>query len=918
MDIIQDILIYQTQMMRNLSLGPYPQTEFSPPEYIVVVNALFYASLGVMLLAAFIAMLIKSWVREFDRGLQAMSLPEQRAKTREFRYLGIEYWRLPEMVSILPLLIQISLLLFAIGLMIFLFQISKPSFGVTTAIFGFGFLYYAITTSISVFVTSSPFHSPLSRALGKLYQRVHAHLCPGIHVFSSRIMDVTPATVLGRLHRHFQIFLLKSRPFQERDFVEPITAATMDEVQLSTASSALQRIHESVPNSQHSKSLQWSVWQVAGSPAFRMPPLFNLPSWILDRAADEEYFSCDPPIMLVALVAVSLRAPRAWDVHRITTVRTVLRRAEKVPWAQLVIAVFDRRLYENSPGHAPIENIARGESNPLMNAIRGKELNREESLWLLNTLSELCCGGWVQRDESFFIEMCIAILSDQASTWDYKTIPDIILLDAVMTFAAISCSPNETYRLNTLSNSRQYPWLLLSLRNHEVIGRLMEDAPQSCHKQLISLLFLVLYAFAWRYSDPLAVQYFAIITAKGDFPLYSSALTAIAPFIGHAGLSAIGRLLVAPQTRDLTQITYDSLLLGRRAFQEELLKNYDLQLGASQHPDPNIFAILFVLSTSYNSRMMVQLDILSSKMKNPWLRLAARVIARLDIPDGSGMDLEPFRDSRVHNMIGAMSFRRYMARETVPYTESQFLASFLESREFIISSLALNHYMKTIISNSDPLAPTCCLSNTVCAVFNLVLPDHQLRMGWNILETFVDGFENLAVEWRQTFAEAFFTISYRLIPTSRGNMEENTVESELYKILSWEYFHEQDREPEFTDSEFSGLDWMAMAWSLHLSQQCGLMAEDSTQGDAQSCDSGLPTVNEEFILRALFMLLGAAPCYRIVPIVPKLREFAHWFDDAELSEYHGMISSRIEEVVREHQEHQRLDKFHKFNCMWHI
>ena len=169
MDIIQDVLIYQTQMMRNLSLGPYVPTELSPPEYIVVVNALFYASLGIMLLAGFIAMLIKSWLREFDRGLRAIPIPEQRAKTREFRYLGMERWKLQDMATVLPLLIQISLFLFAVGLMLFLFHISEPSFGVTTVIFGIGSLYYAITTTISVFVASSPFHSPLSRTLGKIY-----------------------------------------------------------------------------------------------------------------------------------------------------------------------------------------------------------------------------------------------------------------------------------------------------------------------------------------------------------------------------------------------------------------------------------------------------------------------------------------------------------------------------------------------------------------------------------------------------------------------------------------------------------------------------------------------------------------------------------------------------------------------------
>ena len=291
MDTIQDVLIYQTQMMRNSSLGPYVPAEFSPPEHIVIVNALFYASLGVMILAAFIAMLIKSWVREFDRGLRAMSIPEQRAKTREFRYLGMERWKLPEMVGILPLLIQISLLLFSIGLVLFLFHISKPSFGVTTAIFGIGVLYYAITTSISVFVTSSPFHSPLSRTLGKLYQYLHAYFCPDIDHFFSEAMDAVPATALGRVRRGIQVILQKSRPYLEKDFVEPIAAKTIDEVQLSTAASALRRIHDSAPDSQHSEALHSSVWQVASGAAHRIPPLFYLPSWVLDRVDDEEYFS---------------------------------------------------------------------------------------------------------------------------------------------------------------------------------------------------------------------------------------------------------------------------------------------------------------------------------------------------------------------------------------------------------------------------------------------------------------------------------------------------------------------------------------------------------------------------------------------------------------------------------------------------
>jgi hypothetical protein len=408
MDIIQDVLIYQTQMMRNSSLGPYVAPDFSPPEHIVIVNALFYASLGVIVLAAFIALLIKSWVREFDRGLRAMSLPEQRAKTREFRYLGMERWKLPEMVRILPLLIQISLLLFSTGLALFLFHISTPSFAVNTAFFGIGILYHVMTTSISVFVTSSPFHSPLSRALATVYQCAHAYFCPEFDHFIYPEMDIIPATALSRARRSLQIFLRKSRPYLETNFQDTIAETEMDEIQLSTAASALHRIHDSAPNSQQSEALQWSVWQVAGSATLNTPPLFNLPSWIILRENGDEYTSYLPPAMLVAMVAVLLRGPdksnmmSVASVRSLTTARALLQRMDTsdVPWVQVIGAVFDNLncRYRNSE----IEHLKQTESN-LTNVTRRMELPREETLWLLSTLSELRSEWWRPVKEPFLI-----------------------------------------------------------------------------------------------------------------------------------------------------------------------------------------------------------------------------------------------------------------------------------------------------------------------------------------------------------------------------------------------------------------------------------------------------------------------------------------------------------------------------------
>ena len=919
MDMIQDVLIYQTQMMRNSSLGPYVPAEFSPPEYIVVVNALFYGSLGVILLAAFIAMLIKSWVRQFDRGLRAMSIPEQRAKTREFRYLGMKRWKLVEMVGIMPLLIHISLLLFAIGLLLFLSRVSKPSFSATITIFGIGVLYYVITTSISVVVASSPFHSPLSRALGTVYQQMHAYFCPGIGSFLSTHMDITPTTALGRARRCIQIFLQKSRPYPERNFVEPVVASTIDTIQISIASSALKRIHDSVPNSEHSEALQWSVWQIAGNPTLCIPALFDLPSWVIKKVGDEEYSSRLPPTMAVTLLAAFLRTPRAAkDLYPFFEFRSVLSLMEisKGHWARVVNAAFDHLtlMCSNDP-RIPTEPdvpVTPAESDVLPNTIRRAELQGEECIWLLNTLSCLHSARWDRQEKFSVIDICLAVCSSQAPKWDFDSGPDVLILEAGLTLVAISRSPDRTYRLDILNNSRIQPWLLPNLRNPELIRGLVEDTPPRYQKQLFTLLFTILYALILRRSQALAEQYFAIITANGDFPLYTSALTVAAPIIGDVGLYAITRALVATWTRRITPgHSYTRrITVGKRL---ELLAGYDDQLGGSQNPDPNFLAILFLMSKDFVQWEAEAFQNSYPNLNNPWLRLTARVMGQLDIPDGSYISIELLHDHKVHTIIAAQSLLRYAEGRVTQYTESFLLASFLQSQEISISSLALEYYMKTITSYSEVSAPRQ-FPHAVRAVFNFILPDHYLRVGWTILDIFLHRFDKLSVEWRRTFAVAFFTLLRQPLPKPRGRAETNTPEDELREILTWGYFHEEERTPEFTDTAFSGLDWMATAWSHHLSRQ----SRTRRRSSAHMWDPRAPTVNKEFVLQVLCKLLDAAPYYLIIPIVPKLCEFVQRFNDAELPEYHRMISAQIEEALRRHQVSPRLHRFHKFHCIWDI
>ena len=862
MNIIQDVMIYQTQMMRNSSLGPYVPADFSPPGYIIVVNSLFYASLGIMLLAAFIAMLIKSWVREFDRGLRAMSAPEQRAKTREFRYLGLVRWKLPEMVATLPFLIQISLLSFSIGLVLFLSHISGPSCGITAGILGIGTLFYAATTSASIFITSSPFGSPLSQAFANLYRRAHAYFCIEEDAFLREVAFNFPTTVLARWRQIVQIFLRKYRPYPEENFMRPFEEAKLDEVQSLTAASVLERIHNGAPDSPQSESLHWSVWHVAGSTTIRLPPSLIMPEWINVRLNDPDYVSRLSPASISALLAVNMRTKFPLSLESSLLLSHSLDGRES--WSKLIRALLSREV---------------------TNIINLTEMNNEEFIWLLDTLSE---WSIVFDGITDHIETGLAMVMARSSRWFTSSYEDGIILEAVVTFAALLFSNDQAYQRKILARSRQYPWLLPNLRDPALISRLLEGADLRYHRQIISLLFLVYNYLKSSGSGILAAQYLTIITAKGGLPLHLSSLVTIAPAMLASDLLRLVGFLVATQAG----IEDEELDL------DGIFRAYDNQLGVGQTPDPYFLATLLLVSEDLHRRQLENFQ--DPSYRNPWLTLTGRVIAELDIPDGLSSVMEPFYDHKVCNMIAAQTLLRYAQGIVTQYTEPLLLASFLQSREVTISSLALEYYMRTILSYNGPSPqPPRYLSDAVQLVFNPDMPDDQLWMGWNILSIFVKGRTKLTLKWRQAFARAFFTMLDRQLPRLRGDLKRNTPIDGLRKILTWQYFHEPEHEPESIELDSNGLDWMIAAWDVHLSRSGGGKLDPGPNGGEPHYSNAF-TINERFVLQALRALLDVVTDSQIAPVLPRLCEFVQSIDGPglDLGEYRTAIFSRVESLQK--------------------
>ena len=164
-DIAMDVLIHISQQLNNSTTPAYAPAEFTVSPSVAAVNVLFFLSLALVLIDAFLAMLVKGWLREFDHSWRKHTVADFRAQERERRLQALEHWKLTELVTLLPILIQISLLFFCIGLIILLFPIHLISAIFSSVALVAGFTFYLFTTYVSIIDPYSPFPSPVSHGL---------------------------------------------------------------------------------------------------------------------------------------------------------------------------------------------------------------------------------------------------------------------------------------------------------------------------------------------------------------------------------------------------------------------------------------------------------------------------------------------------------------------------------------------------------------------------------------------------------------------------------------------------------------------------------------------------------------------------------------------------------------------------------
>ncbi|KAH8824325.1 hypothetical protein DL96DRAFT_1613736 [Flagelloscypha sp. PMI_526] len=162
------LMAEQNMLLRaggNLTLiGAVPMSRYDPSSTTfevsdIVVNALFSASLTLSLSITLFSVLIKQWLQSYTTLTSGTA--KDRALIRNFRFMGLTRWKLPEMISLLPLMLHASLGIFAAGLCVFAQQRHYIVFGIVLGIFSMSALTYLVLLILPAYSADCPYRIPL-------------------------------------------------------------------------------------------------------------------------------------------------------------------------------------------------------------------------------------------------------------------------------------------------------------------------------------------------------------------------------------------------------------------------------------------------------------------------------------------------------------------------------------------------------------------------------------------------------------------------------------------------------------------------------------------------------------------------------------------------------------------------------------
>jgi len=169
--------------------------QFHPTASAVRVNSFWFAALVLSVSTSFLAILAKQWLFSFtDRFSSDI---ETSGRQRQFRYDSLRTWRLPRVLSSLPILLHISLLLFFAGLVDFLLTINATVAIVAAAIISVPVFIYFATHIVSLVRPTCPYRTSVTLLIHTAIDTISIELAAIVSAFVSIPRMLWGMTIVG-------------------------------------------------------------------------------------------------------------------------------------------------------------------------------------------------------------------------------------------------------------------------------------------------------------------------------------------------------------------------------------------------------------------------------------------------------------------------------------------------------------------------------------------------------------------------------------------------------------------------------------------------------------------------------------------------------------------------------------------------
>ncbi|KAI8978180.1 hypothetical protein BD414DRAFT_422167 [Trametes punicea] len=184
----------------NSTHPPFQQTDSTatsslPPQTSAIwLNALWFSSLVTSLSSASLGIMVKQWLNEYNSGISSGTSREA-ARIRQYRLNNLKKWRVAEVVTMIPILLQLSLALFLAGLLVLLWSLHHAVAAPATALIILLALWTFGTILLPIFKTGCAYVSPQALALYSLLKHVNHQVSALRHRIVSHLHHLSAASV---------------------------------------------------------------------------------------------------------------------------------------------------------------------------------------------------------------------------------------------------------------------------------------------------------------------------------------------------------------------------------------------------------------------------------------------------------------------------------------------------------------------------------------------------------------------------------------------------------------------------------------------------------------------------------------------------------------------------------------------------